>query len=102
VNVRLLTEAREEAEAAAQWYENLQQGLGERFLECLVSALEDIETQPQLFPLLETLKTRREVRRCILRRFPYMVVYEIRPQETLVYAVAHARRRPNYWRKRLQ
>jgi hypothetical protein len=46
VNVRLLTEAREEAEAAAQWYENLQQGLGERFLECLVSALEDIETQP--------------------------------------------------------
>jgi hypothetical protein len=98
----MLMEAREEAEAAAQWYENLQQGLGERFLESLAGALEHIETQPQLFPLLETLNTRRKVRRCILRRFPYMVVYEVRPQETLVYAVAHVRRRPNYWKKRLQ
>jgi len=100
--MRVLMEAREEAEAAAQRYENQQQGLGERFLESLARALEHVEEQPQLFPLLETLKTRREVRRSILRRFPYMVVYEIRPQETLVLAVAHVRRRPNYWRRRLQ
>jgi len=100
--MRVLMEAREEAEAAAQRYENQQQGLGERFLEFLARALEHVEEQPQLFPLLETLKTRREVRRSILRRFPYMVVYEIRPQETLVLAVAHVRRRPNYWRRRLQ
>jgi hypothetical protein len=102
VNLRVLAEAQEEADAAAQMYEFLQPGLGSKFLQSLTSALEHIENQPQVFPRLETLKTHREVRRCILRRFPYLVIYEIQPQEALVLAVAHARRRPNYWRRRLQ
>jgi plasmid stabilization system protein ParE len=36
-----------------------------------------------------------------LGRFPYVVYYEIRdPQPVLIYAVAHARRRPGYWLRR--
>jgi hypothetical protein len=74
VKMRVLLEAREESAAAAQKYENQQQGLGDRFLESLIRALGHIEKQPQLFPKLETLRTHREVRRCILPRFPYMIV----------------------------
>jgi hypothetical protein len=36
-----------------------------------------------------------------LNRFPYLLYYEIRDEQSvLVYAVAHARRRPGYWRRR--
>lgn len=37
-----------------------------------------------------------------LKRFPYLLHYEIRdPRPVLIYAVAHERRRPNYWRRRV-
>jgi len=36
-------------------------------------------------------------RRVILRKFPYSVIYEIIAGETVILAVAHARRRPYYW-----
>ena len=36
-----------------------------------------------------------------LRRFSYLLYYEIRdPQPVLIYAVAHSRRRPGYWMRR--
>lgn len=39
-------------------------------------------------------------RRYLLRRFPYSIVYQIRPDEIRVIAVAHQRRRPAYWATR--
>ena len=36
-----------------------------------------------------------------LRRFPYVVVYLDLTETVQVIAVAHSKRRPNYWRKRL-
>jgi plasmid stabilization system protein ParE len=37
-------------------------------------------------------------RRCLLRRFPYTVFYEIEGNIVFVLAVAHQRRKPGYWR----
>lgn len=39
-------------------------------------------------------------RRILLRRFPFVFVYRIEPDILRVIALAHQRRRPNYWRKR--
>jgi toxin ParE1/3/4 len=44
----------------------------------------------------------REVRRVMLKRFPYWVVVLERPEEVVLVAVAHMKRRPNYWRRRLR
>jgi hypothetical protein len=41
------------------------------------------------------------VRRCLLARFPYLVIYAPLPGELLVLAVGHQHRRPGYWRERL-
>lgn len=41
-------------------------------------------------------------RRVVLRRFQYSLVYVTAPEPILVVAVAHHRRRPGYWRKRLR
>jgi mRNA-degrading endonuclease RelE of RelBE toxin-antitoxin system len=42
------------------------------------------------------------VRRCRLRRFPYGLIYAIDRGDILIVAVAHAHRRPDYWRDRMK
>jgi hypothetical protein len=43
----------------------------------------------------------RALRKALLKRFPYAVYFELRDEECVVWAVAHGRRRPGYWRGRL-
>jgi hypothetical protein len=62
--------------------------------------LEEIEERPERFSRLETIKTKRDIRRGLLRRFPYSVVYEVLPDEVIILAVAHTSRRPRFWIKR--
>jgi plasmid stabilization system protein ParE len=40
-------------------------------------------------------------RRILLDRFPYQLVYRVEGDEIVIYAVAHQKRRPGYWRKRV-
>lgn len=49
----------------------------------------------------ETYAGEHDVRRCLLDRFAYLIVFACLTDETLVVAVAHARRKPLYWLKRL-
>jgi toxin ParE1/3/4 len=43
---------------------------------------------------------RGAVRRLPLRRFPYSIVYRVKADEIQIFAVAHQRRKPGYWRER--
>ena len=43
---------------------------------------------------------RGAIRRFPIRRFPYDLVYEPRTESVWVLAVAHQRRKPNYWAER--
>lgn len=40
------------------------------------------------------------VRSCVLRPFPYAIVYLELPDEILILAIAHAKREPGYWQRR--
>ena len=77
-----------------------ERGLGDEFLDALAAALELIEERGDSLPRLETFHSRRNVRRYTTLRFPFHVIFEIRETEILVIAVAHARRKPNYWARR--
>ena len=101
MNIRLLPEAVDEAKEAALWYDHRQLGLGDEFLAELQSALAAIEEHSHGMPVLECYAGARDIRRHILRRFPYMVIFAYDAEECLVVAVAHTRRRPLYWRNRL-
>jgi plasmid stabilization system protein ParE len=62
----------------------------------LDAAIARIAAAPQMWsPHLHGTRT------CPLRRFPYHVVYVEEATAVLVVAVAHNRRRPGYWRRRL-
>lgn len=100
MKLRLLDEAKEEIRQASLWYEERQEGLGDDFLAGVQAALEAIEANPSQFAELEKYRGPRNVRRYLLQRFPYLVVFEILAEEALVLAVAHGGRRPNYWKNR--
>jgi plasmid stabilization system protein ParE len=98
--LRLHQRAKEEIREAAAWYEERGPGLGRRFVSAVSEVFESIEKQPDQFAHLETLSDQIAIRRVLLRDFPYLVVFELFDDDVFVYAVAHAARRPNYWRRR--
>ena len=88
--------ALEELIQAAEYYESKADGLGERFLDEIDSAITDVSHFPVRWPYF-LLNTRRR----LLDRFPYMLVYVEEPENVYILAVTHQRRKPGYWKKRL-
>jgi plasmid stabilization system protein ParE len=86
------TLARQELEDAARYYELEHEGLGERFRQEVKKAARRITRYPQAWSL-----ERGEVRKCLLHKFPYKLLYSIETDHIFVIAVAHQHRRPDYW-----
>jgi len=97
--VRWLVAAREEAEAAARWYEDRRAGLGADFVAEIEGAVDAVLQAPSTFGVV---MDEPRVRRVLLLRFPFAVVFVQREAEVVVVAVAHLRRRPAYWRSRVR
>lgn len=90
--VRFLQPAENEMLEAAFYYEQQSGGLGKDFLNKVQSAVDDIVQHPTRWP-----KARASIRRRLVHRFPYVILYENQSQEVLIVAVMHLRRHPNYW-----
>jgi plasmid stabilization system protein ParE len=88
-------EVREELEEAYNWYESQQPGLGDDFLDCVDEILNRICQIPESFPVVY-----RDVRRAVVRRFPYVVYYRIVSSRVVVTAIFHGRRAPKVWQAR--
>jgi plasmid stabilization system protein ParE len=69
--------------------------LGLAFIAEFEHSLGVLCTYPRLGPVW-----RGNTRRFPLRRFPYTVIYQLKPGEVRVIALAHQNRRPGYWRGR--
>src|SRR5215207_894401 len=93
--VAVRPQAEAEATRAAQWYENESQGLGVAFLEVLEHALATLSENPERYPIVH-----RDVRRALLKRFPYGVFFRVRPGHIRVIAVIHLARDPLLWQRR--
>jgi plasmid stabilization system protein ParE len=98
---RLKLAAVEDASEAAAYLASKHPAAASAFKQALRRALEEIERSPRRFSRLETNDTEREIRRAILWRFHYLVIYEIVGDSPSVLAVAHASREPDSWRSRL-
>ena len=95
--LRNLRAAREEFAAAVQWFEEQRAGLGAEFYDEVIATTARLEALPESgSPISRDGLTRR----LLLARFPYQVVYRLTPTEIVVLAVAHLKRRPNYWKDR--
>ena len=94
--VVFLPQAEQEMLEAARFYESQTAGLGVDYLSEVERAVQTIAESPTTWPVIEG-----ELRRRLIRRFPFGILYRIEPEEIVIIAVAHLRRRPWYWRKRI-
>ena len=84
--------AKEDISNAFFWYENKQRGLGERFINVLDDCFSAIGKNPWLFA-----KKYGEMRQAIIKKFPYVVLYEIEDSLIIVYSVFNTNQNPERW-----
>jgi len=88
-------DARAEYLSSIAYYEAEKVGLGAEFAQEVEAAIQLILTYPSACPTMGNV-----VRRCMLRRFPYGIIYTTLDECILIIAVAHAKRPPGYWQSR--
>jgi plasmid stabilization system protein ParE len=92
--VVLSLEAGAEFDEAVDWYEQ-RAGSGSEFVARVREVLKQIGQTPELHAVID-----RDVRRVVLRRFPYSILYRVRFDRVEVIAVFHSRRDPSAWQGR--
>lgn len=90
-----LPEARAEFFQAALHYEEKETALGLRFRNETAAVIERILFDPFLWN-----ERKGGYRRANLPLFPYYVVFIVRQDKVIIVAIAHASRRPRYWKQR--
>jgi plasmid stabilization system protein ParE len=87
--------AEAELQDAASWYDERVAGLGGRFITAIRHRAGEIVESPRRWPLI------RRARRVLVGPYPYAIIYrEISDEEIEIVAVAHLKRRPDYWAQR--
>lgn len=81
---------------AQVWYETQQSGLGREFRAEISSVIDRLAETPLTYQ-----KTHRDVRRAIVRRFPYLIWYRVIEKTVIVLACTYAGRDPRYVKSRL-
>ncbi|MDP2387505.1 MAG: type II toxin-antitoxin system RelE/ParE family toxin [Bacteroidota bacterium] len=88
-------EAEQELIESVNYYNDCEPGLGHDFSIEVYAAICRVIAQPKAWQIL-----RHGVRRSLVSRFPYGVLYYIEKNEIVILAVMHLSRKPNYWKKR--
>ncbi len=94
---RVLAAAEDELLAATLYYEEQKEGLGQDFFQRVSETIISIGQDPHRFPCYEGKQISRSFRRAFVDRFPYIIVFQLREEETLIVAVAHSSQAPGYW-----
>lgn len=94
-HLRIRSEARSEINAAFEWYFQRSPIAADAFLAEIAVVLKRITAHPKLHPSFT-----QNTRRAVLDKFPYSVIFQEKNETILVIAVAHAKRRFNYWAQR--
>ena len=90
-------EADSEMREAALYYEERAPGLGLAFLDEVEKTVQCILAHPVAYR-----RVAAEIRQALVTRFPYGILYVTEPGEHIrIVTVAHLKRRPGYWWKRL-
>ncbi|MDH4162835.1 MAG: type II toxin-antitoxin system RelE/ParE family toxin [Nitrospirota bacterium] len=97
MNVRFLVPARQELDDAVVWYDKQADGLGTEFLDELDRVIRRIVIYP-----FSAMQIEPGLRRGLLARFPYGLIFGMDGDTIVVVAVAHLHREPRYWADRVK
>jgi len=82
---------------STRFYEARASGLGGDFIRQVEHTLAQIVANPEAGSPLSG-----KIRRRLVQRFPFAILYQSGPEDLSVIAVMHLRRRPDYWKRRLR
>lgn len=96
MNVEFLKAAQIELDQAFECYETQQDNLGRQFITEFEAAIRRIVRYPLAYAAIDG-----QIRRCLIKRFPYAILYGVDADLIVVVAVAHLHRKPVYWQGRI-
>jgi plasmid stabilization system protein ParE len=82
------------AEAVA-WYLERGRGLASDFLEVLDATVARVEDNPFQYQ-----EVHKGIRKALMPRFPYSILFRVTDDEIVILACFHARRDPRRWQSR--
>ena len=88
-------EAEDELADALGWYEKHAFGIGDEFLRSVDAVFNAIVRAPQHYPFVH-----RNIRRALMRRFPFEIFFVEDEARVIVLSVFHAKRHPRHWQAR--
>jgi toxin ParE1/3/4 len=88
-------EASLEYDGAVEWYLERSDLTASKFVDAISRGMDMIVEAPHRWPAGS-----HGTRRFLLQRFPFAIVYRELPTAIQVLAIAHARRKPGYWKQR--
>lgn len=94
-NLELHELAEAELWEAVDWYDSKKNRLGKLFARELQEIMQSIRKHPTRFP-----KIHKEIRKAVLKKFPYVVIYEILNDTVFVLSIFHTSRNPKIWKNR--
>ena len=83
--------------AIVRHYEGEQLGLGDDFRAEAIETIACVSNFPFSGVLVDA-----DIRRILLQRFPYQILYVVTAEELFILTIAHQHRRPGHWRRRLR
>ena len=95
--MRFISPANYDLDEAIRYYDHQLPGLGFRFFQEVSAAIDRVILMPEAWT-----KIGERTRRCILKGFPYAVLYVIDPEEILITAVANLHRDPEHYKDRIR
>lgn len=95
-HLSLLTEAQLDLKEAYSWYLAHSQEIASEFIAGIGNRLLLIQDNPLAYPIIY-----KQVRRAIVRRFPYTILYLVEDDTITVIACFHSKRDPRRWQNRI-
>jgi len=81
---------------SCDFYQTKEINLGAEFLDEVFGAIARIVEYPQAFPNFSP-----NTRKCLINRFPFAIIFQIRKKEKFIIAITHLSRKPGYWKERI-
>jgi len=96
MSYRFHPEAEVELNLSIDYYESIEPGLGYDFAIEVYDTIQRVWEFPKAWTILDG-----EVRRSLVKRFPYGVLYSEDAGDILILAVMNLHRAPDYWKHRV-
>jgi len=91
-----LDPAKQELKSAVDYYDSCSDGLGKQFALEIKKSLSHIARYPHAWTLV-----RNNVRRYIINRFPYVIIYYLDVNNIIIVAIMNSSQQPEYWINRI-